>query len=59
MVEAPNKAGKKKPEVLPLFIDLTNQESVNEVEKALELKFGRLDILINNAGYMGKKFSVA
>lgn len=36
---------------LPLALDVTNQDSItNAIEKSVE-KFGKIDVLINNAGY--------
>jgi NAD(P)-dependent dehydrogenase (short-subunit alcohol dehydrogenase family) len=44
--------GKKAPKVLRLNIDVTEQASVENAAKEIEQTFGRLDILINNAGYL-------
>jgi NAD(P)-dependent dehydrogenase (short-subunit alcohol dehydrogenase family) len=39
------------PNLLPLTVDLANEESVNNaVQQSIE-KFGRLDVVVNNAGY--------
>lgn len=37
-------------EVLPFNADITQQEDVDRVFKDVEAKFGRLDVLVNNAG---------
>ncbi|WP_028114854.1 SDR family oxidoreductase [Ferrimonas kyonanensis] len=37
-------------EALPVKLDVRDQASVTEMAKAVEAKFGKLDILINNAG---------
>jgi len=37
--------------VLPLTLDVTNGESVKEAIFAAEKAFGRVDVLVNNAGY--------
>ena len=37
--------------VLPLALDVTNQEQVSEVVKQAHEHFGRFDVVINNAGY--------
>lgn len=39
--------------VNPIQIDITNDQSVDHCFKAIEQHFGRLDILINNAGTAG------
>src|SRR5664280_1483661 len=39
-----------KGEALVLKLDVTNQEQVNAAVKAAEKKFGRIDVLVNNAG---------
>jgi NAD(P)-dependent dehydrogenase (short-subunit alcohol dehydrogenase family) len=36
----------------PIEIDVTNSESIHKAAKDVEREFGRLDILINNAGIM-------
>ncbi|SPO02078.1 related to peroxisomal short-chain alcohol dehydrogenase [Cephalotrichum gorgonifer] len=45
-------AGYSEPTILSLTIDVTDQEQINTAAKELEEKWGRLDILINNAGFM-------
>ena len=42
----------KIPKVLRLKLDMTDETSVHAAAKAVRETFGRLDILINNAGYM-------
>ncbi|KAK0099336.1 hypothetical protein ONS95_006304 [Cadophora gregata] len=47
------KAGKHPPpEILTLTLDVTDPSSVQAAAKQTETAFGRLDILINNAGYL-------
>lgn len=36
---------------LPLELDLTSQESINNVFERTVLHFGKIDVLVNNAGY--------
>ena len=50
--DAATAAGHSEPEILSLTLDVTNQEQVAAAAKAVEEKWGRLDILINNAGFM-------
>ena len=40
------------PKVLKLSLDVTDEASVSAAAKATKETFGRLDILINNAGYL-------
>ncbi|MBC7697971.1 MAG: SDR family NAD(P)-dependent oxidoreductase, partial [Bacteroidia bacterium] len=47
--EAPP-AGKIRGEVLVLKLDVTDQAQVEAAVKAAEDKFGRIDVLVNNAG---------
>ncbi|KAG0645620.1 Citrinin synthesis mpl6 [Hyphodiscus hymeniophilus] len=49
---AAKEAGKKAPKVLAIKLDVLNKESVANAVKETEGAFGRLDILINNAGYL-------
>ncbi|KAI1503712.1 hypothetical protein F5X99DRAFT_88427 [Biscogniauxia marginata] len=50
MKEAVAKLGKPDPTILPLKLDVSNHESVHEAVAHIREKFGRLDIVINNAG---------
>ncbi|KAI9713751.1 MAG: hypothetical protein M1812_006589 [Candelaria pacifica] len=52
IIEAATAAGHKAPNVLKLALDITDQKSVDEAAKEVEKRFGSLDILINNAGYL-------
>jgi NAD(P)-dependent dehydrogenase (short-subunit alcohol dehydrogenase family) len=46
-----NKITGPKENLLALTVDITNEESVNNaIEKTIK-KFGRLDVIVNNAGY--------
>ena len=40
------------PRVLRLSLDVTDEASVNAAARSVKETFGRLDILINNAGYL-------
>jgi NAD(P)-dependent dehydrogenase (short-subunit alcohol dehydrogenase family) len=37
--------------VLPIALDVTNEAQANEAVQSTVAKFGRLDVLVNNAGY--------
>lgn len=54
MLRAAKDAGKSAPQILRLKVDVTSDQSVQDAAKQIESTFGRLDILINNAGYLEK-----
>lgn len=54
MIHAAKDAGKDAPQVLRLQVDVTGAQSVQEAAQQVETTFGRLDVLINNAGYLEK-----
>ncbi|OAG00195.1 NAD-P-binding protein [Paraphaeosphaeria sporulosa] len=54
MMAAAKDAGKSAPQVLRLQVDVTDDRSVQDAAKQIEQTFGRLDVLINNAGYLEK-----
>ena len=56
---AATKAGKKAPKVLCLKLDVEDRASVEKSAKDIEDSFGRLDILINNAGYLEDPVPIA
>ena len=45
------KAAGTNPNFLPLEVDLTNEQSVATAINATVAKFGKLDVVVNNAGY--------
>ncbi|KAF2099401.1 NAD-P-binding protein [Rhizodiscina lignyota] len=45
-------AGRREPKILPIKLDVTDEQSVEAARQTVEKEFGRLDILINNAGYL-------
>ena len=50
MREAAKAAGRPEPEILSLTVDLQREESVKEAAQEIKSKFGRLDVVVNNAG---------
>ncbi|CCF35702.1 short-chain dehydrogenase [Colletotrichum higginsianum] len=52
VLQAAEKAGRAEPTVLALEMDVSSTPSVKAAAERLTAKWGRLDILINNAGYM-------
>ncbi|GKT65032.1 short-chain dehydrogenase [Colletotrichum tofieldiae] len=52
VLEAAKNAGRAEPTVLVLEMDVSNTSSVKAAAEKLAAEWGRLDILINNAGYM-------
>lgn len=52
ILEAAKKAGKKEPHLLKIQMDVMDMESVNNAVNEVKNGFPRLDILINNAGYL-------
>lgn len=54
VLSAAQASGKKAPKVLSLRLDVTDEKSVENASKEIEETFGRLDILINNAGYLSE-----
>lgn len=52
-------AGRSEPQILKLKLDITDQESVDAAAKLVEREFGSVDVVINNAGIMDGRGSVA
>lgn len=49
---AAEKAGKKAPKLLSCVMDVVDREAIERAAKEVERSFGRLDVLVNNAGYL-------
>ncbi|KAF2138425.1 uncharacterized protein K452DRAFT_300972 [Aplosporella prunicola CBS 121167] len=49
---AAQSAGKPVPQTLSVAVDVTDAASVAAAVAAIEAAFGRLDVLVNNAGYL-------
>jgi len=58
ILEAANTAGRPKPNVVCLKVDITDLSSVETAAQIIKSEFGTLDILINNAGYCSAYVSV-
>ncbi|OHW96929.1 short chain dehydrogenase reductase [Colletotrichum incanum] len=52
VLEAAKNAGRAEPTVIVIEMDVSNPSSVKAAAENLTAEWGRLDILINNAGYM-------
>lgn len=52
ILEAAHAAGRPPPRILSLQMDACDKASVEAGAKKLEREWGRLDVLINNAGHM-------
>ncbi|TQN64676.1 Short chain dehydrogenase citE [Colletotrichum shisoi] len=52
VLQAAERAGRAEPTVLALEMDVSSTPSVKAAAERLTAEWGRLDILINNAGYM-------
>jgi NAD(P)-dependent dehydrogenase (short-subunit alcohol dehydrogenase family) len=52
ILSASSKAGKAPPKILSLKLDVANYGDIEAAVKEVEREFGKLDILINNAGYL-------
>lgn len=57
--QAAKDAERQEPVVLSLRLDVTDQKSVEEAAKQIEKEFGKLDIVINNAGILGNAGPIA
>ncbi len=47
-------ANRSTPNFLPIKLDVTNEQSVKEAAAEVEKEFGKLDVLVNNAGVLGQ-----
>ncbi|KAL8952619.1 MAG: hypothetical protein Q9222_001493 [Ikaeria aurantiellina] len=59
IIDATAKAGRSQPKVLPIKIDVTSRESIDDAATRVEKEFGQLDILVNNAGVLSANANVA
>ena len=54
ILAAAQEAGHPAPQVLKLHLDVTDEASTTNAALQTEQQFGRLDVLINNSGYLEK-----
>ncbi|KAK6823932.1 hypothetical protein RU639_006433 [Aspergillus parasiticus] len=59
LTQAAEEAGKPAPQVVPVTLDVTDAESASAAAASIASSFPRLDILINNAGYLEKRVKIA
>lgn len=52
-------AGRNPPKVLPVPLDVTSRESVDNAAQTIEKELGKLDILVNNAGVIESLTKIA
>lgn len=57
MKDAAKKAGRHEPQILPLKVSVSEPESVKAAAREVKEQFGRLDIVINNAGVLAARNS--
>ncbi|KAH6723365.1 putative short-chain type dehydrogenase [Leptodontidium sp. MPI-SDFR-AT-0119] len=53
IISAAKKAGRSEPKVLAVKLDVSDQRSTEGAAQLIEKEFGKLDIVINNAGIIG------
>lgn len=53
ILSAAESANRAPPSFLPLELDVSDEQSVNDAVAKVEKEFGKVDILINNAGILG------
>ncbi|KAL8780396.1 MAG: hypothetical protein Q9213_006481 [Squamulea squamosa] len=52
-------AERSSPKVLPIILDVTSQESIDGAAALVEKEFGKIDIVINNAGVVSAASNIA
>lgn len=59
LYEAATSAQKSAPKVLRVQLDVTSRESVDQAAATVEKEFGKIDIVVNNAGVLGRPALIA
>ncbi|KPM45831.1 hypothetical protein AK830_g687 [Neonectria ditissima] len=59
LAEAAKEAGKAAPQVVSVILDVTDEASVGAAAAKIAESFPRLDVLVNNAGYLEKRAKIA
>ena len=54
MISAAQNAGHQPPQVLTITLDIQNRGSIEAAATEIDRAFGKLDIVVNNAGYLEK-----
>lgn len=52
LIDEAKRVGRPEPQTLPLQMDVCDRRSIDAAVSAIQKAWGRLDILINNAGYL-------
>lgn len=52
VVQEAKRAGRPEPQTIPLKMDVCDRQSIEAAVSKIQKEWGRLDILINNAGYL-------
>ncbi|KAL8709469.1 MAG: hypothetical protein Q9220_005852 [cf. Caloplaca sp. 1 TL-2023] len=59
IIDTASKAGRSQPKVLSIELDVTSRESIDDAATCVQKEFGRLDVLVNNAGVLSAMTSIA
>lgn len=59
VASAAESASRKPPKFLPIKVDVADQKSVEDAAAAVEREFGRIDVVVNNAGLLGSHGGIA
>lgn len=57
--EKASAAKRDPPKVLPIKLDVTSRESIDNAAKSVEKEFGKIDVVVNNAGVLPALSNVA
>ncbi len=58
MKDAASEVGAKEPKILSLKLEVTDAQSVADAVQKIESEFGKLDVVISNAGILGKRYVI-